>query len=88
MKYLLPGFEAKKRLELLLSLTRIRSKDVIAALMDHYTTSLPAEQAAAEHNIALSNLVRNQKRLEAVAATVESIKVIDWAKLQLHKRVK
>jgi hypothetical protein len=82
MNYLLPGFESTKRLTLILSLTRISSPDVISALTLHYTTSLPAERAAARHQIELSNLVRNQKKLEKVAATIESIKSIDWEKHQ------
>jgi hypothetical protein len=80
MNYLLPGFESAKRLTLILSLTRISSPDVISALTLHYTTTLPVELAAARHKIVLSNLVRNQKKLEKVAATIESIKAIDWEK--------
>lgn len=51
MNYLLPGFESKRRIELLLSLTRISSPYVIAALTLHYTSALPAERAAARHGI-------------------------------------
>ncbi|QYK07600.1 hypothetical protein [Shewanella mangrovisoli] len=82
MNYLLPGFESKRRIELLLSLTRISSPDVIAALTLHYTSALPAERAAARHGIEVSNFVRGQKKLEQIAAKVEAIKAIDWAKLQ------
>lgn len=82
MNYLLPGFESKRRIELLLSLTRISSPEVIAALTLHYTSSLPAERAAARHGIEVSNFMRGQKKLEQIAATVEAIKAIDWAKLQ------
>ena len=82
MNYLLPGFESKRRIELLLSLTRISSPDVIAALTLHYTSALPAERAAARHGIEVSNFMRGQKKLEQIAAKVEAIKAIDWAKLQ------
>ncbi|MEM6230697.1 hypothetical protein [Shewanella scandinavica] len=82
MNHLLPGFESKQRVELLLSLTRISSPEVIAALTLHYTSALPAERAAARHGIELSNFMRGQKKLEQIAATVEAIKAIDWAKLQ------
>ncbi|MCS6177756.1 hypothetical protein [Shewanella baltica] len=82
MNHLLPGFESKQRIELLLSLTRISSPEVIAALTLHYTSALPAERAAARHGIELSNFMRGQKKLEQIAATVEAIKAIDWAKLQ------
>lgn len=82
MNYLLPGFESKRRIELLLSLTRISSPDVIAALTLHYTSALPAERAAARHGIEVSNFMHGQKKLEQIAATVEAIKAIDWAKLQ------
>ncbi|NMD52698.1 hypothetical protein HG547_13865 [Shewanella sp. DNRA4] len=82
MNYLLPGFESKRRIELLLSLTRISSPEVIAALTLHYTSALPAERAAARHGIEVSNFMRGQKKLEQIAATVEAIKAIYWAKLQ------
>ncbi|MBU1477721.1 MAG: hypothetical protein KJ694_10145 [Gammaproteobacteria bacterium] len=83
MNDLLPGFESQERVALLLSLTRISSPEVIAALTLHYTSALPAERAAARHGIELSNFMRGQKKLEQIAATVEAIKAIDWAKLQL-----
>lgn len=82
MNYLLPGFESKRRIELLISLTRISSPDVIAALTLHYTSALPAERASARHGIEVSNFMRGQKKLEQIAAKVEAIKAIDWAKLQ------
>ncbi|MGL6124627.1 MAG: hypothetical protein ACRC1W_16890 [Shewanella sp.] len=80
MNHLLPGFESKQRVTLLLSLTRISSPEVIAALTLHYTSALPAERAAARHGIELSNFMRGQKKLEQIAATVEAIKAIDWEK--------
>jgi hypothetical protein len=80
MNRLLPGFESKQRIELLLSLTRINSPAVVAALTLHYSSALPAERAAARHHIALSNFMRGQIRLERVAATIESIKELDWEK--------
>ncbi|QYX66358.1 hypothetical protein K2227_08580 [Shewanella putrefaciens] len=82
MNHLLPGFESQERVALLLSLTRISSPEVIAALTLHYTSALPAERAAARHGIELSNFMRGQKKLEQIAATVEAIKAIDWVKLQ------
>lgn len=80
MNYLLPGFESINRIESILSLTRISSPEVIAALKLHYTTSLPAERCTARHKVELSNFVRNQKKLEKTAAVIESVKAIDWQK--------
>lgn len=82
MNRLLPGFESAKRLDLLLSLTKISSPEVIAALKLHYTTALPTERAAARLGIESSNFNRGQKRLEEVAAIVEAIKEIDWDKFK------
>jgi hypothetical protein len=82
MNYLLPGFESINRIESILSLTRISSPEVIAALKLHYTTSLPAERCTARHKVKLSNFVRNQKKLEKTAAVIESVKAIDWEKHQ------
>ncbi|AVV81927.1 hypothetical protein SPWS13_0041 [Shewanella putrefaciens] len=41
MNHLLPGFESKQRIELLLSLTRISSPEVIAALTLHTPAPCP-----------------------------------------------
>ncbi|WP_240129200.1 hypothetical protein [Shewanella cutis] len=39
MNLLIPGFESPKRIELMLSLTKINSENLINALMLHYTVT-------------------------------------------------
>ncbi|MGE6647976.1 hypothetical protein ACQKE0_01705 [Shewanella colwelliana] len=84
MNYLLPGQEPLTRMQLLIDLTKMSSQPQIQALIQHYVNGLPAERAAARHGIELSNFVRAQIRIEAVASIVEQIKEIDWQKLNAN----
>ncbi|WP_374978397.1 hypothetical protein [Shewanella sp. LC2] len=80
MLYLLAGSEPERKLDLLISLTRITSEPTIAALKLHYTTGLDPERCAARHFIELSNLMRAQNTLNSTMGVVEAIKEIDWEK--------
>lgn len=80
MLHLLAGSESERKLDLLLSLTRITSEPTIAALKLHYTTGLEPERCAARHFIELSNLMRAQTTLNNTMGVVEAIKEIDWEK--------
>lgn len=80
MLYLLAGCEPETKLDLLLSLTRITSEPIIAALKLHYTTGLDAERCAARHFIELSNLNRAQSTLNSTMGVIEAIKELDWEK--------
>ncbi len=83
MNLLIAGFESPKRIELMLSLTKISSDNLIKALMLHYTVTYLESapwRAVIKHDVQLSNFVRGQERLEEVAATIEAIKEIDWEK--------
>jgi hypothetical protein len=82
MNYLLAGSEPAARVELLLSLTRINSEDVKAALRDHLVKGVSDSNAIAIHGITKSNFSRALKRLNEVAAIVEQIKDIDWEKFK------
>ncbi|MCS6204012.1 hypothetical protein G3447_04345 [Shewanella baltica] len=82
MIYLLAGSESERKLDLLLSLTRITSEPTIAAIKLHYTTGLEPERCAARHFIELSNLMRAQTTLNNTMGVVEAIKEIDWEKHQ------
>lgn len=81
MNYLLAGSEPAKRVELLLSLTRIDSDDVKAALHDHLVKGVNDANAIAIHGINKSNFSRALSRLNEVAGIVEQIKDIDWQNL-------
>ncbi|MCT8871593.1 hypothetical protein KXJ80_10185 [Shewanella xiamenensis] len=80
MLYLLAGSEPERKIDLLLSLTRITSEPTIAALKLHYTTGLDAERCAARHRIELSNLMRAQTTLNSIMGVIEAIKELDWEK--------
>lgn len=82
MNYLIQGGENAERLTLLISLTSIKSEDVIDALHDHLVKGLGDKFAATLNGIEPSNFSRAFKTLNATAATVERIKELDWAKFK------
>ncbi|NWO06912.1 MAG: hypothetical protein HLX50_14805 [Alteromonadaceae bacterium] len=86
MKYLFIGSQSEQRFELLLSLTRINSDDVVAALYDHVVKGASESSAAIMNGISMSNFNRAFKKLDTVAATVEQVKEIDLRKLKSVKR--
>lgn len=77
MKYLYAGSQSDERFELLLSMTRINSDDVVAALFDHLVKGASESSAAIMNGISMSNFNRAFKKLDTVAATVERIKEMD-----------
>jgi len=79
MRYITQGGENPERFELLISLTRISSEDIKAALKDYLVTGLADATAAAVNGVPLSNFTRALKTLNDTAATVEKIKELDWA---------
>ena len=77
MKYLFIGSQSEQRFEMLLSLTRINSDDVIAALYDHLVKGATESSAAIINGISMSNFNRAFKKLNDMAEAVERIKEID-----------
>lgn len=82
MRYITQGSESQERYELLISLTRISSEDIKAALKDYLVTGLADATAAAVNGVPLSNFTRALKTLNDTAATVEKIKELDWARFK------
>lgn len=82
MRYITQGGESPERYELLISLTRISSEDIKAALKDYLVTGLTDATAAAVNGVPLSNFTRALKTLNDTAATVEKIKELDWARFK------
>lgn len=82
MRYITQGGESSERYELLISLTRINSEDIKAALKDYLVTGLADATAAAVNGVPLSNFTRALKTLNDTAATVEKIKELDWARFK------
>lgn len=85
MKYLTQGGESLIRFKLLLSLTKISSQPVQAALADYLCKGFGDTAAAAMNGVALSNFNRALATLNQVAATIERIKEHDWQHLKSVK---
>lgn len=82
MNYLIQGGESEQRFDLLLSLTKISSKNVIDALRDHLVVGLSDITAAGINGVPRSNFSRALAALNKTAETVEQIKAHDWAKFK------
>ncbi|MCF2826907.1 MULTISPECIES: adhesin biosynthesis transcription regulatory family protein [unclassified Pseudoalteromonas] len=77
MKYLFKGMQSQERFELLLSLTRIQSENVISALFDYLVKGMDKKAAAMINGVELPNLSVALNKLEEKALIIELIKEID-----------
>ncbi|MBQ4838831.1 PapB/FocB family fimbrial expression transcriptional regulator [Pseudoalteromonas luteoviolacea] len=77
MRYLFKGTQSPERFELILSLTKITSEDVIGALQDYYVRGIDKKIAATLNGVKGPNLSPAFKAMEEKAAIVERIKEID-----------
>lgn len=77
MKYLIAGTVSAERLALLISLTSIRSEDMLEGIHWHLVTGHQLATAAALAQVPSNNLGRAVGKIEAVAAIVEQIKQLD-----------
>ena len=73
MKYLAKGMESKKLIDLLLSLTKINSDSIKAAIQDHLVSNFSISDAASLNNVNQCNLTRSILTLNKVARKVELI---------------
>ncbi len=76
---MLIGMESQERLDLLLSLTSIRSEPQKDALKRHFVEGVSFEIAALLSEIQPSNFQRAIAKIEAVEAIVRQIEEIDFA---------
>jgi len=77
MRYLTQGSQSPERFTVLLSMTGIKSDDVIEALRDYLVKGWAESTAAAFNGISQSNLKRALAKMEIMAQSVEKIKEID-----------
>lgn len=82
MQTLLRGGESEKRIKLLLSLTNIRSDDMIRMIYKIYVDGWSDESAANMFDVPQPNINRAVKRLNEVASIVEEIKELDWSRFR------
>ena len=78
MKLLHAASQSNERLDLLLSLTKISSSDIIKGLEYHLCKGFDISNAAALAGVKQPNLQRALNQLESVSQIVESIKEIDF----------
>lgn len=85
MNHLLPGKVDPKKLELLISLTSIRSEDQKGAICDYYINGGKLSHVAYIWGIPESNFNRALKRVNDVAGVVHQIEDIDFERFKSDK---
>lgn len=87
MNCLICGNEPEERLKLLLSLTNIRSPQIIKAMYYHFVNGYDEKYVVQFEGVTQSNFNRACSTLNEVTITVEKIKELDWVKFN-YKSVK
>lgn len=83
MKQLYPGNQSQARLDLLISLSSIRSNTVKAALSDFLVTGHSLEAAAALNSMKPSNLSKAvEETLEPIAQIIVEVEELDWERFR------
>ena len=73
MKYLSRGQESKKKLDLLISLTKIDSENIVCGIYDHLYRNFSISNSASINNLSQPNLSVAINKLNEVAEIVEKI---------------
>jgi hypothetical protein len=82
MNYLITGSEPLRKIELLISLTKIDSDNIKSAIEDVFVRGIRIGDSATINSVQQSDLSKYVKRIYKIAETVEQIKEIDWEKLK------
>ena len=82
---MLQGMETDQRLNLVISLTSIRSEPQKLALQKHFVEGLNFSACAALSEISESNFQRAMDRVQAVDDVIEKIKELDWVQFKSEK---
>ncbi|PNG65017.1 hypothetical protein CRN61_17730 [Vibrio vulnificus] len=83
---MIPGMETEERLDLVISLTSIRSEPQQRALKSYFVDGVNSSACAALEEIPESNFQRTIDRVQAVDSVIEKIKEIDWARFKSENR--
>ncbi|MDG1996107.1 MAG: hypothetical protein P8J14_06425 [Emcibacteraceae bacterium] len=79
MKYLVQGLEPKQKIELLVSMTKIDSENIISALIDHLNRNFSVNQSAMLNDCKQPNVAVALKSLNEMAEKVEKINELNRA---------
>lgn len=82
---LIPTMESAEKLNLIISLTGIRSEAQISALHRHFIDGVNVAACAELEGIAPSNFQRAIDKVQDVSRIVDAIKEIDWARFKSEK---
>lgn len=74
MKYLIRGGESKTRVDLIISLTKMDSENMISAIHDHLVKGYQDTDASLLNDVKLPNFNKAMVRLNEIAGIVEDIK--------------
>lgn len=71
--YLIRGMEPTRKIDILISLTSIRSEQVIKVLHAYYCRGMSEADIHAFYGVNQSNLNRDRKKIEEVAGLMEEL---------------
>jgi len=78
MKYLSQGLESKKKVDLLLQLTKISSENIKSAIHDHLVGNFTINDSALLNNCKQGNLTHSINALNKIAEIVEKINELKY----------
>ena len=77
---LLPGHESEESLDILISLTNMRSEEMAHALRRHYVNGWSDSTACSVAGVSLSNFNRDCKKLNDVARRIDKYFELNYKK--------
>lgn len=91
MKYLVQGMESKKKIELLISATKIKRDKLVDAIFDHYCRDFDIASASVLNGIKQPNLTAACNTLNEVAEKFEKyfeIRTYELSSINKNKEIK
>jgi hypothetical protein len=78
---LVQGMESEKSIDLLISMTKIKSEPVIDALKAHFVEGSHVQIAAEKNGLEKSNLTRDIKKINVIAVKMNEYFEINYSKM-------
>ena len=75
------GLESEKSIDILLSLTKIKSESVADAIKMHFVSGAQIQAAADTYDISKGNLSRDIKKLNVIAAKINQYFEMNYSKM-------
>jgi hypothetical protein len=78
---LVQGMESEKSIDLLISMTKIKSDSVVSAIKMHFVGGAQVQAAADTYDLSKGNLSRDIKKINEIAAKINQYFEINYSKM-------